>query len=175
MSISQSSIRAYAGLTPARTSEEIVERARREGKQTAFLLHSHKDADLAMSLQAFLQVNGWKIYIDWQDTSMPPRPNRETADKIKQKIKRLDWFMYLATANSAASRWCPWEIGYADGVKEGDRVVIVPTRDNAGNNYGNEYLDLYRHVDAAQAGGYGLFGPDNRGVLLENVALYSLR
>lgn len=109
--IDQSSIRAYAGSTTIRKSEEIVEEAIRSGRQTAFLSHSHKDADLAKGLQAFLQAQGWLVYIDWQDTSMPPRPNKETADRIKVKIKRLDWFLYLATANSATSRWCPWEIG----------------------------------------------------------------
>lgn len=100
---------------------------------------------------------------------MPSKPNRETAQKIKEKIKRFDWFLYLATANSASSRWCPWEIGYADGVKNIDKIVIIPTRDSAGRNHGNEYLDLYRNVDVAQSGGYGLFYPNNRGMLLENV------
>jgi hypothetical protein len=167
--IDQSSIRAYAGRAEIRKSERVVEEARQAGKQTAFLSHSHKDADLAKGLQGFLQAQGWIVYIDWEDTSMPSRPNRETARSIKDKIYRLDWFIYLATSNSASSRWCPWEIGYADGVKDIDKIVIVPTRDSIGNNYGNEYLDLYRHVDSAKGGGFGLFRPDNRGLLLENV------
>jgi len=146
-----------------------VEDALKQGKQTAFLSHSHKDADLAKRLQTFLQKNGWHVYIDWQDTSMPSKPNAVTAEKIRAKIKRLDWFLYLATHNSAASRWCPWEIGYADGVKQHGRIVIVPTVDDSGQSHGNEYLDLYRHVDRANGGGFGVFGPDNRGTLLEGV------
>lgn len=167
--INQSSIRAYAGRAELRKSERIVEEARQAGKQTAFLSHSHKDAELAKGLQGFLQAQGWKVYIDWEDTSMPPKPNRETAQKIKDRIKRLDWFLYLATANSASSRWCPWEIGYADGAKGIDRIVVIPTRDSAGQNYGNEYLDLYKRVTTADVGGFGVFGPNNRGTLLENV------
>ncbi len=167
--IDQSTIRAYAGTASIRKSEQIVEEAIKSRQQTAFLSHSHKDAELAKALQGFFHAKGWKVYIDWQDTSMPSKPNRETADKIKQKIIRLDWFLYLATENSAASRWCPWEIGYADGVKDIDKVVIVPTRDSRGNNFGNEYLDLYRHIDTAEGGGYGLFRPNNRGMLLEKV------
>jgi hypothetical protein len=167
--INQSSIRAYASRAEVRKSERIVEEARQAGKQTAFLSHSHKDAELAKGLQGFLQAQGWKVYIDWDDTSMPPDPNRETAQKIKDRIKRLDWFLYLATANSASSRWCPWEIGYADGVKGIDRIVVIPTRDSAGQNYGNEYLDLYKRVTTADVGGFGVFGPNNRGTLLENV------
>lgn len=169
--IDQSSIFAYSSRAEVRKSERIVEEARQGGKQTVFLSHSHKDSPLAKGLQGFLQSKGWRVYIDWEDTSMPSSPNRETAQKIKDKIIRLDWFLYLATANSASSRWCPWEIGYADGVKDIDKIVIIPTRDSAGLKHGNEYLDLYRKVDAAQGGGYGLFYPDNRGILLESVRL----
>lgn len=169
--IDQSSIFAYSSRAEARKSERIVEEARQAGRQTAFLSHSHKDSALAKGLQGFLQSNGWRVYIDWEDTSMPSMPNRETAQKIKEKIIRLDWFLYLATANSGSSRWCPWEIGYADGIKDIDKIVIIPTRDSAGLRHGNEYLDLYRKVDAAQSGGYGLFKPDNRGMLLESVRI----
>ena len=168
--IDQSSILAYAGRADVRYAERVVEEARQAGKQTAFLSHSHKDSELAKSLQGFLQAMGWLVYIDWEDTSMPSKPDRETARKIKEKIQRLDWFLYLATANSALSRWCPWEIGYADGVKDIDKVVIIPTRDSVGRNHGNEYLALYRNVDEAQGGGYGLFYPNKRGMLLENVS-----
>lgn len=167
--IDQSYILAYSARSESRKSERIVEEARKTGKQTAFLSHSHKDSTLAKGLQGFLQSKGWLVYIDWEDTSMPSKPNRETAQKIKDKIKRFDWFLYLATANSASSRWCPWEIGYADGVKDIDKIVIIPTRDRDGQNHGNEYLDLYRNVGVTQSGGYGLFYPNNRGILLENV------
>jgi hypothetical protein len=167
--IDQSSILAYSSRAEVRKSERVVEEALQAGKQTAFLSHSHKDSALAKGLQGFLQSKAWLVYIDWEDLSMPSKPNRETAQKIKDKIKRFDWFFYLATANSASSRWCPWEIGYADGVKDIDKIVIIPTRDSAGRNHGNEYLDLYRNVNVAQSGGYGLFYPNNRGMLLENV------
>jgi predicted DNA-binding transcriptional regulator len=167
--IDQSTIRAYAGRNRVQKSGRIVEEARQAGQQTAFLSHSHKDSELAKGLQGFLQDNGWVVYIDWEDTSMPSRPNRETARNIKNKIKRLDWFLYLATANSASSRWCPWEIGYADGVKNIEKIVIIPTRDDAGRNHGNEYLDLYKKVSLAQSGRYRLFDLDGRGTLLERV------
>lgn len=167
--IDQSAIRSYASRAGSQRSDFAVNQALREGKQTAFLSHSHRDAELAKGLQGFLQSQGWLVYIDWQDTSMPSRPNRETAQKIKDRIKRLDWFLYLATANSASSRWCPWEVGYADGVKHIDKIVIIPTRDSVGGNHGNEYMDLYRRITSAESGGFGLFNPNNRGVLLKDV------
>ncbi len=130
------------------------------GRQTAFLSHSHADADLAKRVQDFLRTKGWDIYIDWQDATMPSKPNRHTARRIQDRITELSWFLCLATANSAASRWCPWEIGFADARKGVDQVVILPARDDAGRNYGNEYLDLYRRIDVNAFGEYRLFEPD---------------
>ena len=128
------------------SSEIIVEGAIRSGQQTAFLSHSHLDHDLARGVQGFLQSQGWMVYIDWQDVTLPSSPNSETASKIKSRIRQLDWFLFLATKNSIESRWCPWEIGYADGVKTYDDIVILPTTDSMGRFYGNEYLNLYRSL-----------------------------
>jgi hypothetical protein len=93
-----------------------------------------------------LNESGWRVYVDWADAEMPSAPNRDTAERIQQKIVELDYFLFLATANSVASRWCPWEIGYADGKKRVESLLIVPTTD-AQNTYGNEYLQLYRRID----------------------------
>lgn len=100
---------------------------------------------------------------------MPPKPNTDTANKIKSKISQLTWFLYLATENSATSRWCPWEIGYADGVKNTDMIVIIPTRDRDGRNYGNEYLDLYRHISRSTEGELGVFRPSGKGIHLNRI------
>lgn len=102
---------------------------------------------------------GFDVYIDWQDSSMPAEPTRETASRIKRRIIASDWFIFLATDNSMASRWCPWEIGYADGKKDVDEIILVPTSDDSGRYYGNEYLQLYSTVKAAAGGGWALFEP----------------
>ena len=52
---------------------------------------------------------------------------------------------FLVTANTGQSRWCPWELGYADGTKENKKIVVIGTCDQHGI-YGNEYLDLYRRI-----------------------------
>lgn len=120
-------------------------------QRTAFLCHSHKDSILAEGLQVLLAEQGVELYIDWKDATMPERPNRETAERIQRRIKTCDWFLFLATGNSMSSRWCPWELGYADGTKQLDRIAIVPTSD-AVTTHGNEYLHLYRRVDLSAAG-----------------------
>ncbi len=95
---------------------------------------------------------------------MPASPNKQTATNIKSKIKIVDWFLFLATPNSTVSRWCPWEIGYADAVKANEKILIVPTTDDSGRWYGNEYLQLYRKIDEAsnattKRSGYAVFNP----------------
>lgn len=144
MALSQYGLR-YASTRYARATRSLDE-AYRRGSTTAFLCHSHKDLDLVLGLESTLREAGWDVYIDWQDTTMPDTPDPTTAAKIQEKIRRLDYFLFLATDNSMTSRWCPWEIGYADGVKSQDRILIIPTTD-AGKNYGNEYLGLYRQID----------------------------
>lgn len=141
----------------------------RQGAPTAFLSHSHKDALLAKGLQLRLNRLGWDVYIDWEDTSMPDRPDATTADKIRRKIVQLDLFLFLATQNSMSSRWCPWELGYADGRKINSTILIVPTSDVRGT-YGNEYLELYRNIDEAKGGGVAHFHKSSDGRMLRGTA-----
>lgn len=112
--------------------------------KSAFLCHSHKDETLVKGLIALFQEKSIDLYIDWKDHSMPETPNAETAKKIQEAIRARDLFFFFATANSKASRWCPWEIGYADSSRQ--RIFIIPTTDGAGT-YGNEYLQLYAKID----------------------------
>ncbi|QNV68286.1 toll/interleukin-1 receptor domain-containing protein [Pseudomonas sp. CFA] len=136
--------------------------SKRLGQPTAFLSHSHKDATLALGLQELLNNHGWDVYIDWQDQTMPEKPASETATTIKTAIIRADWFLFLATQNSMASHWCPWEIGFADGKKTHERIANVPTQDSFGHYHGNEYLNLYNKIDMPN-GMAGLAFFDTRG------------
>ena len=146
MALAQSELHRASQRQPLRKSQPHSGRQR-----TAFLCHSHKDSVLAEGLQAWLADQGVELYIDWKDATMPERPNRETAERIQLQIKTCDWFLFLATGNSMSSRWCPWELGYADGTKQLDRIAIAPTSD-AVTTHGNEYLHLYQRVDLSATG-----------------------
>ncbi len=151
--------------TAARTLNE----AKALGLKTVFLCHSHRDAGLVVGLERLLTDEGWRVYVDWQDAEMPESPNRETAARIQQKIVTLDYFLFLATQNSMASRWCPWEIGYADGKKALDQIFIVPTTDGL-TTHGSEYLQLYRRIDISQQGPLGAWQPgQTSGLLLRDL------
>lgn len=169
MAISQSVLRQKShSFTRTELQEKIAANEQRDFSnvevRTAFLCHSHKDRELAKGLKVLLREQGVTLYIDWEDVSMPEKPNKETADKIRVHILRADVFLFLATANSKASRWCPWELGYADG--RGRSIYIVPTTDGS-NNYGNEYLELYPHINPGTyrlsgKPGYFVFRPDQK-------------
>jgi hypothetical protein len=142
----------------SRLSKSVtLSEARRLGLRTAFLCHSHRDADLVQGLANLLGEEGLNVYIDWADISMPEQPTRETAKRIQSKILESAFFLFLATSNSMSSRWCPWEIGYADGKKPINTILILPTSDRSGNWHGNEYLQLYRSIDFSTSGRLGVW------------------
>ena len=123
----------------------ILEKASFSGlKKSVFLCHSHKDEQLVKGLLVWFEETGIDLYVDWKDHSMPDVPNKETAQKIQERIKKCDEFIFLATANSKISRWCPWEIGYADSSTKD--IYIMASADGLGT-YGNEYLDLYKRME----------------------------
>lgn len=147
MTISQYDLRSAA----ARNISAKILRSKSYLQKTGFLCHSHRDRELALGLQQWLKEQGMDLYIDWQDASMPERPDVTTAARIRSVIRGVDVFLLLATNDSMASRWCPWELGFADGVKQNEQIAIIATRDASGNYYGNEYLQLYRRIDQSSA------------------------
>jgi hypothetical protein len=170
----QELLRRSAPQASGRIARSLSE-ARSIGLQTAFLCHSHKDQYLALGLQNVLLSHGWKIYIDWLDRELPAQPDKHTATMIKDKISSHRWFLFLATANSVASRWCPWEIGYADAIKDNNSILLIRTEDDNGRWYGNEYLQLYNQITEAKSPdgkrGYAVFAPgaEKGGLWLEDV------
>lgn len=143
MAIGQTDLRSAATRNVIAKSQ----RAQAFGQKKGFLCHSHKDRDLALGLQQWLKEQGMDVYIDWQDSSMPETPDGTTAARIRSVIRGADVFLFLATHDSMLSRWCPWELGFADGVKQSDQIAVIATRDTSGNYFGNEYLQLYRRID----------------------------
>lgn len=142
------------------------------GRRTAFLSHSHLDRERAKGLQALLEEAGWNVFIDWEHNTLDERPTKETARWLQRAIETHDWLMYLATPNSSKSRWCPWEIGYADGTKDSRAIVVIATSDGY-TTYGSEYLQLYRQISPTEGGGEAaLFeaGQPTNGRFLRNLA-----
>lgn len=144
MSIRQSLLESKAASYNDPLYEGVHKGADLKLRRTAFLCHSHRDQSLVRGLIVLLKEEGVDLYIDWKDHTMPETPDGVTARKIQDKIESCDIFLFLASANSKASRWCPWEIGYADSSEK--RIYIIPTSNYQGD-YGNEYLQLYPRID----------------------------
>jgi hypothetical protein len=150
VAISLDSLRRASPFYAGQRARSLTEAKARNFK-TGFLCHSHDDANLVRGLVKRLQDAGLNLYVDWLDEGMPNQPDRETAGRIQRAIVQTDTFLFLATPNSMKSVWCPWEIGYANGIKPIDRIVVIPTVDSSGNYSGNEYLELYQRIDETHA------------------------
>lgn len=169
MAIKQSILLEQAMAHRQRTASQVKTAAIQENFSTtnrrkAFLCHSHEDKELAEGLVEILKKAGIDLYVDWKDNTMPDTPNEETALRIKNRICGSQVFLFLATEKAKKSRWCPWEIGYADS--ENKKIYIVPTQDES-SNYGNEYLGLYPKIDEGllngAMAGYAVFYPSSTG------------
>lgn len=174
--IEQQILREAAKRTDLIRKAKSLMEAKAAGKQTAFLCHSHADQELVIGLQILLIESGWDVYVDWQDSAMPEIPNAQTAKRIQEKIISMDWFLFLATKSSTNSKWCPWEIGFADAKKSNSEIIIIPTREDNGSWHGNEYLQLYRKLSDARNQftkkiGYAVFDAGaESGIWLENLS-----
>ncbi|WP_421937369.1 TIR domain-containing protein [Phenylobacterium sp.] len=128
----------------------------REARDTAreqfdlFLSHSSRDKTLVLGAKALLERRGLSVYIDWIDDGDLDRAvvDRARAELLRRRMGQCDWLFYAHTPNAALSRWCPWELGYFDGLHRPERRVLVLPILEAGQSYkGQEYLALYDTVD----------------------------
>lgn len=136
-----------AQLSPYARRAGIYKRASRAQAETdIFLSHSHRDADIVQAAVRFLAEQGISVYVDWMDPGMPSETSPATAARIKQKIDANRKFVLLVTENSRSSRWVPWELGCADGIRGLDHMAILAVEDRAGALTGSEYLGLYAQI-----------------------------
>lgn len=136
----ESSVASLEGLRLVTEANE--EAARAQGY--IFLSHSNQDRELAEAFAYAMAQKGLQLYVDLFDSTLPRPPSAETARKLEDRIGNAKFFLLLATKNSVhGSVWCPWEVGYAEGV--GKDIAIVVTKDKSAT-YGAEYLQMYPMV-----------------------------
>lgn len=122
-----------------------------QAQASIFLSHSHSDlADGTLEKAVvFLRKLGIVVYIDSNDSSLPPTTSAETASQLKERIKSCNKFILLATNNSISSKWCNWELGFGDAYKFIDRIALFPIAENSGSWDGSEYLRIYPRIEAS--------------------------
>lgn len=117
-----------------------------------FLSHSYLDHNSVYAIVDLFNKSGYSVYVDWMvDTQLDrSQVNRTTAETLRHRMGTCRGLAYVSSANSTNSKWCPWELGYVDGRKNG-RCAILPVLDTASSTFtGQEYLSLYPYIDYAE-------------------------
>jgi hypothetical protein len=114
-----------------------------KNEKSIFISHKHGEQEYVYRLKDLLTEYGFTGYVDWEDDSMPKETSGETAKKIKQEINKASKFILIATNAAIESKWCNWEIGYADTNKYINHIVLFPLLKNEDNYRGEEYLQIY--------------------------------
>ena len=115
---------------------------------SVFLSHKHGDLDHLERVRYLLEKLHTAVYVDWADPSMTYPPDRTTGEKLKEKIKKYDKFVFIATDAAIDSEWCNWEIGYGDAQKyDTDKIALFPIKQDDREWKGNEYLQLYPSIE----------------------------
>ncbi|MGN6435844.1 MAG: toll/interleukin-1 receptor domain-containing protein [Agriterribacter sp.] len=132
--------------TTVKSFEVLLERAFANvfnDKASVFISHKHEEEQLVYRLREILKRYGFEGYVDWEDDSMPALTSEKTAQQLKERIISSTKFIFIATDASIASKWCNWEIGFADAHKYIDKMAIFPIKKDNQTFKGNEYLNLY--------------------------------
>lgn len=120
-------------------------------KTKVFVSHKHDDLEDLKGVIGFLEEEfKVDVYIDSQDKTMPKITSGITAKRIKERIKKCDKFILLATNGAIESKWCNWELGFGDANKfEKNNLALFPMCENSyskSSYKGNEYLGIYPHI-----------------------------
>ena len=122
--------------------------ARRQGRPSIFLSHSHSDQIYIEPAIQILQQQGADVYVDWQDNGMPKQTSGVTADRLKSMIRLNQKFILLASPTAINSTWVNWELGIADGIKYLRNMAILPIVGNSNTSWPNfEYFQIYGRIE----------------------------
>ena len=124
-------------------------RNKHSNEYDVFLSHSNEDNDFIKKLLVFLKYakGGIDGYVDWNDSQLPSRTNRQTAERLADRIRNARKFIFIATSKSLKSVWCSWELGYAERDKGIDNIAVLAAKPNNGHWKNNEYLQQYPWIE----------------------------
>lgn len=114
-----------------------------------FLSHSYLDKSLVYTLVDLFNEAGYSVYVDWRVDTQLDRSSvtAKTAATLRERMHACNGLAYISTENIAGSKWCPWELGYMDGNKNG-RCAILPILERDTSEFiGQEYLGIYPYID----------------------------
>lgn len=113
-----------------------------------FISYSWRDRSYADKIVQLLELCGYTVYIDYNDTRLDRNNvSEETAKKLIQAMKKCKGLLHLYSPSASVSKWCPWEVGVFSGIKN-FRCANLPLLEKRDENFKNqEYLEIYPYVD----------------------------
>ena len=116
---------------------------------SVFLSHKHSDSSQLLKIKTLLENLNISVYVDWLDENMPKKTRGETGVMIKEKIKKYDKFILVATDAAIESKWCNWELGLGDAEKyDADKIALFPLRESDFRDWtGSEYMGIYPIIE----------------------------
>ena len=141
-------LRARSGLLEEQKSRLIRSAAAESPEGSTFLSHSSRDVAVLADVIKLLEDHGARVYIDKGDADLPTTTSRETAQVLRTRIVQSRKFILLASGNSKDSRWMPWELGIADGLKRNANTAVFPifTATTDMKWAEQEYLGIYDRI-----------------------------
>lgn len=114
-----------------------------------FLSHSSLDHNEVLILIELFNKCGYSVYVDWIFDKQLDRSNvtPQTAQTLRTRMKQSKGLSYLATGNASQSKWCPWELGYFDGLSNSRCCILPVLRETVKTFKGQEYLGLYPYLE----------------------------
>lgn len=135
--LSESTVRNAAATPPLSATFDI------------FLSHASEDEVLIAGVQALLEGQGLRVYVDWiYDQQLDrTRVTAATADRLRTRMQSSRYLLYVSSRSAPTSKWMPWELGFFDGHRP-DHIGILPLVENRYDSFqGQEYLGLYPQVE----------------------------
>lgn len=139
-------------MTRKSASQQLTEEAAAsDDDQTfsVFLSHCLADAELIWGVKQLLEEQGETVYVDWIVDRQLDRANvtSKTADTLRQRMRQSQSMIFATSTSSPDSKWMPWELGYFDGLRQGQVAVLPLIQSDGGGFTGQEYLGLYPLVE----------------------------
>lgn len=115
-----------------------------------FLSYCYSDKDWALKFLNLFESLGYRVYIDLRDKKLDrSNVDRTTAERIADIMNRCKSLVYIHTAKSTISKWCPWELGYMSGKKNFRCATILLVEDKE-DFPRQEYLEIYPYLTFAK-------------------------
>lgn len=139
-------------------NESYMQFSKSKENYDLFISHSYLDKKLVLTLVDLFSKAGYFVYVDWIDDVQLDRSNvtEATAKFIKSRIKQCKGLSYISTVNATSSKWCPWELGIADGMLN-EKACILPVMKQGVSYNGQEYLGLYSYIEYEKRAGDGQY------------------